>query len=134
MRSRDDNLRLIATSMSRGGLAKNSTWPPTLAKIGKLNAFSRARRSWFGDCTVLRPGLQLADLHDLAPGNVKQETMRITAPIAVDRPLRPRRREESPQVELPLEILDDPRPDLPDESTTCGEVPKRGIALIDFYI
>jgi hypothetical protein len=60
--------------------------------------------------------------------------MRITAPIAVDRPPLPRRREESPQVELPLEILDDPRLRQPDESTTCGEVPKRGVALIDFYI
>jgi hypothetical protein len=37
-------------------------------------------------------------------------------------------------VELPLEILDDPRPRLPDESTTCGEVPERGVALVDFYI
>jgi hypothetical protein len=60
--------------------------------------------------------------------------MRITAPIVVDRPLVPRRREESPQVELPLEILDDPRLEQPDESTTCGEVPERGIALVDFYI
>jgi hypothetical protein len=60
--------------------------------------------------------------------------MRITAPIPLDRPLPLPPSEERPQVELPLEILDDPGPRPPDESTTCGEVPERGIALIDFYI
>ena len=52
----------------------------------------------------------------------------------IDRPLRPTRGDERPQVELPLEILDDPRLEMPDESTTCGEVPERGVALVDFYI
>lgn len=60
--------------------------------------------------------------------------MRITAPIAIDRPLAPHRTEERPQLELPLEILDDPRLMPPEESTTCGDVPKRGVALVDFYI